>query len=220
MRIVRIGQNNMVGGQGRGLNLVIINKSDHSLVSEATYDTHGSYQNSINLAAALDGMNENQIGILTSYDAWENKYNENSLIAALKRLGLYKAINTTPGDAAPRRPYAAIFEGSSSSGVASSHVTTIEYGPDVDGGAYQPFAEIRGWLIDGGFVASGSVPSGLSTPTGEIALSINEEGNVGIKTLPTNTNALTVNGDVTATTYYYFRSKFQNKYTNHLFPSK
>jgi hypothetical protein len=170
-RIVRIGNTDLVPGNGRGLNFVIINKTTHAVVSNTTYDTYGDAAASNALATALNGMTNSQIGILTSYDAWEGVVTTN-LQSAFLRLGLYKAYRTTVGGS--RRPYAAIFEAASSSAVSSSQAFEVEYSDN----ANQPFSELRGWLIDGGIVVSANIPSGLSTPIGSPALTVNEEGSL------------------------------------------
>ena len=173
--VIIIGGTTVLNGGTRGLTLSIITKSTHAVVSTTAYDTYGSSAASDNLATALNGLTNAQIGILVSYDAWEGQISAN-LQTAFKRLGLYKALNTTVGGS--RQPYAAIFEGSSSTSVPTDHAVEIQYSND----ATAPYAEIRGWLIDGGFEASGGVPSGLSTPTGANAVNVNQSGNVGIGT--------------------------------------
>jgi hypothetical protein len=170
---VTIGGTNQVNGTSRGLTLTIVTKSTHAVVSNTNYDTYGSSAASDNLATALNAITNGQIGILVSYDAWEGQITTN-LQNAFKRLGLYKGLNTVIGGS--RRPYAAIFEASSSSAIPSDHAVEVEYSSDGN----EPYAEIRGWLIDGGFVASGGIPSGLATPIGANAVNVNESGNVGV----------------------------------------
>jgi len=157
---------------GRGLRFTVINKSDYSIVHDATYDTYGSATASDQLAADMDTyMTYDRIGILTSYDAWENQVTSN-LKAAFKRFGLYKAYATPTG---ARRPYAAIFEGSSSSAVGTAKAIEVLYSND----ANAPYAEIRGWLIDGSFVTTRDVPNALSNNLGTIlSLYVNESGDV------------------------------------------
>jgi hypothetical protein len=172
--IVIIGGNTVVNTTSRGLTLVIVTKATHAVVSATNYDTYGSSAASNSLATALNGINNTQIGILVNYDAWEGQVTT-ALQSAFQRVGLYKAVMTTVGGA--RRPYAAIFEASSSS-VPSVSATEVEHSSD----ANEPYAEIRGWLIDGGFVATGQEHSGLSTPIGAFAAGVNESGYVGIGT--------------------------------------
>jgi hypothetical protein len=159
---------------GRGLTLTILRKSDHGQASTTTYDTHGNATASDQLAGALNALTKDQLGILTSYDAWEANLTYN-LRTALRRLGLYKAAVTSGGQ---RRPYAAIFEGAGSSGGVGKAVEVL-YAATAD----LPFAEMRGWLIDGSFVATGSVPNALATSAGTaLAVLADETGNVGIGT--------------------------------------
>jgi hypothetical protein len=160
---------------GRGLTLTILRKSDHGQASTTTYDTHGNATASDQLAGALNALTKDQLGILTSYDAWEANLTYN-LRTALRRLGLYKAAVTSGGQ---RRPYAAIFEGAGSSGGVGKAVEVL-YAATAD----LPFAEMRGWLIDGSFVATGSVPNALATSAGTaLAVLADETGSVGIGTV-------------------------------------
>lgn len=170
-RVVRLGATEHVnGGGGRGLTLVIINKANHAVVSTTGYDTYGDANASNNLANALNALSSTQIGILTSADAWEGQITTN-LKNAFNRLGLYTARWTTVGGS--RRAYAAIFEGAGS-GATSAKATEVQQSDNSNA----PYAEIRGFLIDGSFVASGSVPSGLSTPIGDYAVGVNEGANL------------------------------------------
>jgi hypothetical protein len=170
-RVLRIGTNEYYNtATGRGLTLTIINKSNHGLVSNTNYDCYGDVTAANNLAAALNGITSSQIGILTSYDAWEGQLTTN-LKNAFNRLGLYTARWTTPGGS--RRPYAAIFEGASA-GINASKAVEAQLSDN----ANAPYAEIRGFLIDGSFVASGTRPSGLGTPIGDPAIGVNEGANV------------------------------------------
>lgn len=187
-RAVRIGNANIPIGNGRGLNLVVISKATHAIVSNVTYDCYGDPAASNNLAIALNALNNSQIGILTSYDAWEGQITVN-LQNAFLRLGLYKAYRTTVG--ASRRPYAAIFE-AGSAGVSSAHVAEVEFSDNGN----QPYAELRGWLVDGGFVGTTQVPSGLSTPIGTPALTINESAQIFVPNLAGSGNrAVFVDGN-------------------------
>ncbi len=131
---------------GRGLTLTILNKTDHSVISTTTYDTHGRAAKSNELATVLNGITKEQIGLLTSFDAWEGAISDN-LRTALRRVGLYKAAVTAGG---VRRPYAALFEASSSATVGTAKAVEVLYSNN----ASAPFAEIRGWLMDGSFVAT------------------------------------------------------------------
>lgn len=172
-RVLKIGDTQVYNtASGRGLRLTVINKADHSVASDATYDTYGSAAASDNLATALNAISKTQMGVLTSYDAWENAVTTN-LRNVFQRLGLYKALMTSTGS---RRSYAAVFEASSSSGVPSASAVEVEHSDN----ANQPFAELRGYLMDGAYVVASQVPSGLSTPVGNFAAAVNESGNLGI----------------------------------------
>lgn len=171
-RVLKLGSTEVYNAGGRGLRLTIIEKTNHAVLSDVLYDTYGSAAAASNLATALNGVGNSDIGILTSYDAWEGQVNA-ALRTAFQRLGLYKALMTVGGS---RKPYAAIFEGSSNTSVPSVSVVEVEHS---DNGS-QPYSEIRGWLIDGAFVAASQVPSALSTPVGAFAVGVNESGNVGI----------------------------------------
>jgi hypothetical protein len=115
-----------------------------------------------------------QVGVLLSFDAWEGNTTSN-LRTAFLRLGLFKAHAVVAG---ARRPYAAVFEGASASKpLARAVEVLLSEDPNL------PHAEIRGWLGDGGFVASGDVPSALVTNTGDrAAVFVDAGGNVGVGT--------------------------------------
>jgi hypothetical protein len=63
------------------------------------HDTYGDAAARNALATALGALGKDQMGILTSYDAWEGF--DEPLRGALKKLGLYKAMSQ-PGR--PRMP--------------------------------------------------------------------------------------------------------------------
>ncbi len=171
-RIVRWGNTEYVNTNTRGLTLTIITKATHAHVSSTNYDVFGDPNASNNLASALNALTNGQIGILTSYDAWEGQIT-GSLQNAFQRLGLHKAAMTTVGSS--RRPYAAIFE-AASGGLTSGRATEIEYDPDGN----EPYAELRGWLIEGGYVAEGNLPNALTTPLGMAAVAVDENSRVNV----------------------------------------
>jgi hypothetical protein len=172
---LKIGSNTIYNTQGRGLTLTIITKATHAVVSTVNYDTYGDSSASDSLAIALNGINNTQIGILTSYDAWESNVNSN-LETAFLRLGLSKAMLTENSGA--RRSYAAIFEGASASEKSAKAVEV-----SMENTANQPYAVITGYLIEDSFVATGSEPNALFSPQGDIiALGVDYAGNVGIGT--------------------------------------
>jgi hypothetical protein len=151
--VVKIGSTLVVNVASRGLTLTRINKSDHSVISAATtYDTYGDANASNNLATALNGMTD-QIGILVSWDAWELNITT-ALQTAFSRLGLSRAALVGPSNVA-REPYAAIFETSSlAADRTGKAIEVLHTAPS------SPPADIRGWLMDGSFSATGDVPMG------------------------------------------------------------
>ncbi|MEZ4731472.1 MAG: interleukin-like EMT inducer domain-containing protein [Caldilineaceae bacterium] len=179
-------------GSQRGLTLTILNKTNHALISTTNYDTYGNVQHIANLSTALNGMTKEQIGILTSYDAWEGSLSE-ALRTAFRRVGLYKAAVTIGGNV--RRPYAAIFEASSSTTIGTAKAVEVMLSDNSNA----PFAEVRGWLIDGSFLATASAPNALTNNLGsEPIVVVNESSNVGIGTTSPETK-LDVVGTVKAT---------------------
>jgi len=195
--IVRIGNETYANNLGRGLTLVIVSKADHSLISAQKYDTHGSSSDSDSLATSLnENITNVTIGVLVSDDAWITSISAN-LVTAFKRLGLYKAVAISTS-ANTRYPYATIFEGASST---KTTARAVEVMYEQDDPSY-PYAEIRGWLIDGGFMATRDLPNALTDPIGQVALFVDRSSNVGIgTTAPAQT--LNVVGDlnVTGTSY-------------------
>ncbi|MCF8462203.1 MAG: hypothetical protein K9G46_15885 [Flavobacteriales bacterium] len=180
LRILRIGTTEVYNQNGTiGLRLTIINKSNHAVVSTNTYNTYSSAGDANNLATALNNMTDAQLGVLTSFDAWTTNVTT-TLVDAFKKKGLYKAALLGGNGSYHRTPYAAIFESSNSAGLPTASAS--EVAQNLNGGTNQPYAEIRGWLMDGMFVATTQVPSGLSTPSGSYAVGVDPSGNVGIGT--------------------------------------
>ncbi len=189
-KILEIGSSTQYNTGGRGLRLTVIRKSDHVILSDSNYDTYGSAAASNNLATALNAMTNAQIGVLTSYDAWEASVTAN-LDTAFQRKGLYKA--AVSPNSGSRRPYAAIFEGASSSEYSDKAVECL-----LDDTVNQPYCEIRGWLIDGSFTATGTTKNTLTNTQGTSAgVVVNEAGAVGLGTISPSGGAgdLTVMGD-------------------------
>jgi hypothetical protein len=172
-RLIQIGSLQITNNSSRGLTLTIISKSTHAVVSSINYDVHGSSTASDQLATALNAVTQDQIGILTSCDSWNVSITVD-LRNAFKRLGLTKAQVIS----SLRLPYAAIFEGASG-GVASAKATEVVMGNDPT----QPYAEIRGWLIDGSYaVTPGTVSNALYNDTGDVqAAVVDHSGVVAIK---------------------------------------
>ena len=194
-RILKIGSSTVYNtASGRGLRLTVINKSDQSVISDLTYDCHGNTASSESLATMLNSMTNEQIGILTSFDAWEYSVTSN-LDAAFYRLGLTRAgatVNGVSGISA-RRPYAAIFEGASNS-EPTGKVVEVSFNSTLN----MPYAEISGFLIEGSFVATGNQSNALLKPQGDgIGIMVNYDGNVGIGTT-SPAEKLSVDGTILA----------------------
>ncbi len=175
-RILKIGNQTIYHtASGRGLRLTIVSKADISVVFDRNYDCFGATTVSESLATKLNTIDQNQIGILTSYDAWENQVTAN-LDNAFLRLGLTIAMGTV--NSGSRRPYAAIFEGASN-GETTGKAIEVSYNYTTN----KPYAEIRGFFIEGSFVASGSQSNALLKPQGDgVGAIVDNNGNVGIGT--------------------------------------
>ncbi|MCH7403553.1 interleukin-like EMT inducer domain-containing protein [Belliella kenyensis] len=195
-RLVKLnGQSINIPASGRGLCLTIINATTHEHVSSVRYDTYGNAAASNDLAEALNNLQRGQIGILTSFDAWELNVTTN-LQNAARRLGLYKlggGLST-----GSRRPYAAIFRGSgvSMGNVEPNHIA-YEVMQSNNGNAER--AVIATWLIDDAFVGN-NLSNALVYGNGAVsgaALIVNHLGNIGIGTNSPN-NKLEVNGTIRA----------------------
>ena len=192
LRIVKMGSNYLVNGSGRGLCLTIINASTHQHISSIVYDTYGYSTASDNLATALNNLKRSQIGILTSYDAWENNVTT-SLQNAARRLGLYKLGSGLSSGA--RRPYAAIFRGSGTTGNTTPNHIAYEVMQSRDSNAER--AVIATWLIEDAFVGN-NLTNALVSGDGDnvgASLLVNHLGYVGIGTTTPDTK-LTVKGNI------------------------
>lgn len=172
---LKIGSNTIYLHGGRGLRLTVLQKSDLTIILDQSFDTYGVATHSNNLASALNQITNDQIGVLTSYDAWEANVTED-LDAAFLRLGLTKGLATE--NTGSRRSYAAIFEGGSN-GTTTGKVVEVSY----ENTANQPFAEIRGFFYAGSFLATGSNTNALMRPQGDnTEVIVDYAGNVGIGT--------------------------------------
>ncbi|MCX5793551.1 MAG: hypothetical protein NTY45_15230 [Elusimicrobia bacterium] len=179
-RVVKVGNSTHLDGAARGLTLTILTAATHALVGSTNYDTYGDAAASTNLATALNNLTRAQIGILTSYDAWEANVND-ALRAAARRLGLFKLGAYSLGGS--RRPYAAIFEGA---GIATANTEPGRQAMEVmeSDSANAPAASISTWLIEDDFSGHG-LPNALvsaNSQTVDPALLVNSSGNVGIGT--------------------------------------
>jgi hypothetical protein len=168
---------------GRGLTLTIINGLTFAEISTTRYDTYGSDASCDSLATAINAMTSTQIGVITSFDAWER--DRQSLRTAALNVGLTKlGTYTTGGDI--RKPYVAIFNGTSDTANATSkHVIERMESSDADASR----AIISTYLTtDGSYVSIDGalhMPNALYASDADIEypiLTVNSVGNVGIGT--------------------------------------
>lgn len=172
----------------RGLRLTIINATNLAVVSNTDYDTYGSDAACNDLATAINGMTSQQIGILTSFDAWER--DNTNLKAAALNVGLTK-LGTYSTGAAIRKPYAAIFNGTSDTANATTkHVIERMESSDADATR----ALITTYLTTDGTYASIDaalhMPNALYASDADIEypiVAVNSVGNVGIGTTAAGT---------------------------------
>jgi hypothetical protein len=181
--VVYLNNQQINGSVTRGLQLTIISGSTLTVVSSTVYDTHASTVASNNLATAISGMTTGQIGVLTSYDAWEGAITTNLLNAAMA-VGLTKlaTVNSSP----MRRPYAAVFQGSSDELTPNEvvEVMILQDTPGTNG------AVIYSDLVTDGNGATATISNAYSTnalystnpATSSPSLIVNQAGNVGINT--------------------------------------
>ncbi|CAN5293562.1 hypothetical protein BH09BAC1_BH09BAC1_27750 [soil metagenome] len=202
-----IGNTPIYNGGARGLRLTVINKITYAVVSDVTYDTYGSTGASDNLATALNALTNVQIGVLTSYDAWEGAVTTN-LDNALKNLGLTKAFGAHNNTATGRKPYAAIFEGGTGVNTAKAMEVLIP------NNSTAPYAEIRGWFIAGSFVAAPTLPNALMNVDGSaVGLYVDESNNVNANG-NTITNVATPTGGTDAANKTYVDGLITNVTTS------
>ena len=194
-RMVKLDGNSLVNGSGRGLCLTIIDANTHQHISSTVYDTYGNDVESNNLAIALNNLKREQIGVLTSFDAWEDHVT-NSLRIAARRLGLYKLIGGI--GSGNRKPYAAIFRGAGI-GDNNTEPNHIAYEVMQSKASGADKAVIATWLIEDAFVGN-NVTNALVSANGSISgasVIVDQKGDVGIGTY-TPDEKLTVNGTMHA----------------------
>jgi hypothetical protein len=175
--LVKIGNTTVVNGSARGLTLTIITASTHVHVSSTAYDTYGSTGASGLLATALEGLTDDQIGILTSYDAYAAKITSD-LQSVAHKLGLTRLASSR--GVASRHCYASIFYGLGASTISGNHAIEVYKGNDASGA----YATLSTFLVDDSFcgqTVSNALYSGESNDTTPSVL-VNNSGNVGIGT--------------------------------------
>ena len=182
-RYLAINNTAVYTNTSRGLRLTIINATSLAVVSNTDYDTYGSDAACDDLATAINGMTSQQIGVLTSYDAWER--DRASLRTAALNVGLTK-LGTCTTHAAIRKPYAAIFNGTSdTTNATTKHVIERMDSSDADASR----ALITTYLTTDGSYASIDaalhMPNALYASDADIEypiVAVNSVGNVGIGT--------------------------------------
>jgi hypothetical protein len=176
-RLVKIGDTTHVDNGGRGLTLTIITASTHTHVSSTNYDTYGSTGASDLLATALEGLTDDQIGILTSYDAYASKITSD-LQSVAHKLGLTRLASSR--GVASRHCYASIFYGLGASTLSGNHAIEVYKGNNASGA----YATLSTFLVDNSFcgqTVSNALYSGESNDTTPSVL-VSNTGNVGIGT--------------------------------------
>ena len=132
-RMVQVGSSTVLNTAGRGLNLLVINRSTLAVVSNKTYDVYANDANCNSLATDLNALGSDKIVILTSYDAIRINATLNS---ALQRCGGSDCLIT---DA--RMPYALV--GIPAIGKNNGLLSVF----DVE--ATAPYAELSTMIING-----------------------------------------------------------------------
>jgi FtsZ-binding cell division protein ZapB len=182
-------------GSSRGLTLTIIS-SHLEVVSTTIYDTYGSDTVRSDLATAMASIGRNQIGILSSFDAWEG--NNASLKSVALRLGLTKMGTMMKTNAIRRRPYCAVFYGAES-GIQSRDVIERMETTSSDGNRASISCRIStdgtAVAIHGATSVNALYASDADFGTNPVVV-VNEEGKVGIGTTSPS-RLLTVNGGST-----------------------
>ncbi|AET73709.1 hypothetical protein PGBG_00001 [Phaeocystis globosa virus 14T] len=180
-KIVRIGDVQVVNTTTRGLTLTIINAGTHAHVSSTNYDTLMGSTNGDLLATAIEGLNDDEIGILTSADAFESVgfggLGANLKAAALK-VGLPVLAAFCDWTTNKRHPYAAIFYGPGASSLPSGQAVEITKSRD----SSAAYATLSTWLIDDTFIGQ-VLTTALYNPIGdstEPVVFVGATGNVGI----------------------------------------
>jgi len=163
-QIVRVGGRDLAQTD-RGINLIVLDKSDYSVISNNVYDIYGSDADADSLESKLNNMGSEEIGIMSCYDECTNRI-DGGLADAAASKNLFKYSRISDTDAA----YAAIFDGD-----GTNSVEKTAQGGDND-------VYISGFLMDGQISTSDRAPSTLSGSDGtpSEALKVDSSGKVDI----------------------------------------
>lgn len=132
-RLVQLHGATILNAAGRGLNLLVLNRTTLAVVSSTTYDVYTNAANCTALATALNALTSANIVIITSYDAIRI---DATLNTALQRCG---GSDCTIMD--QRTPYALV----GIPGIGKNNGLLSLFGTD----ASEPYAEIATTIIDG-----------------------------------------------------------------------
>lgn len=132
-RLVQVAGNTVLNTGGRGLNLLVINRSTLAVVSNKTYDVYANDANCNSLATDLEALGSDKIVVLTSYDAIRINATLNS---AIQRCGGSDCLIT---DA--RMPYALI----GIPAIGKNNGLLSVFGVE----AADPYAELSTMIING-----------------------------------------------------------------------
>ncbi|WP_099301802.1 DUF7359 domain-containing protein [Bacillus sp. Marseille-P3800] len=143
-RVVRVNGSQVNSSGGRGLRLTVLNRSNLTTHSQATYDVYGSDSQRTALATALNNLNDSYIVILNSFDAHATNQN---LINAIMNVGGSGTVFTT-GGAMHRVPFALVGIPGIGKGAGIEIITTNS--------STAPQAEISLKVVDG-------VPQGINS---------------------------------------------------------
>lgn len=112
-RVVRINGTDIGVPGGRGLVLSHINALNGDVISQNRYDTYGLDADRIALAGALAGMTDDDVWILTSYDAISNTNGGTALHTQLVNMGsvMWNSAESNYYVGYYRSPYAAVGRG-------------------------------------------------------------------------------------------------------------
>lgn len=181
-RLVKLGNQTLVDDNTRGLTLTILTAATHAHVSSTNYDTYLNTTESDNLTIALNDLKRDQIGILTSFDAFQAFMTPN-LRTAARRLGLFKlAMNVEF-----RAPYLAIFYGAglgTANTEVNRHTVEILQSGNINSGQ----AYYSTWLMDGAFGGQNLTNALVSADPSAFdpAVVVDASGNVGMGTVTPN----------------------------------